>query len=118
MRFIIGGAYQGKTRYAMEKYGLTPADVADGRTAEDISGFKCINNFHQLIRRMPDIAQKLIADDPDVIIIMDEIGNGIVPLERSERIWREQVGRAGCLIAEKSETVERVICGVPVRIKP
>ena len=29
MELIIGGAFQGKLEYAMERYGLTDADVCD-----------------------------------------------------------------------------------------
>ena len=51
------------------------------------------------------------------LIIMDEIGCGIIPLEKSERLWREAVGNVGCFLAERAEGVERIICGTAVRIK-
>ena len=54
---------------------------------------------------------------PNLIIIMNEIGSGIIPLVKSERQWRELTGKTGCLLAKKAETVDRVICGIPVRIK-
>lgn len=54
---------------------------------------------------------------PDMIIIMNEIGSGIIPLEKSERKWREFTGKTGCMLAKKAETVDRVICGIPIRIK-
>jgi len=31
---------------------------------------------------------------------MDEIGNGIIPIEKSERIWREEAGKVGCYVTE------------------
>ena len=48
---------------------------------------------------------------------MNEIGCGIIPLEKSERKWREITGRAGCIIAERAETVYRVCCGIATVIK-
>ena len=48
---------------------------------------------------------------------MDEVGCGIVPVERLERDYREAVGRAGQLLAQNASQVFRVICGIPVRIK-
>lgn len=54
---------------------------------------------------------------PDCILISDEVGNGIVPLEKSERIYREETGRILILLAQKAERVERIICGLGQRLK-
>lgn len=51
------------------------------------------------------------------IVTMDEVGCGIVPLDKGERDYREAVGRAGQILAAHADTVYRMICGVPVRIK-
>lgn len=126
MRMIIGGAYQGKTRYAAEKYALTAGEIADGAeiSEEKISAFRCVNCFHLFVKKCLEngadpigAAEKILGENPSIIIIMDEIGNGIVPLEKSERIWREQVGKTGCFLAERAESVERIICGMCVKIK-
>ena len=60
---------------------------------------------------------RLLCKNPDAIVIMNEIGSGIIPLEKSERLWREQTGRAGCRIAERSDTVIRLCSGIPEAIK-
>ena len=60
---------------------------------------------------------RLLCENPDAIVIMDEIGSGIIPLEKSERLWREQTGRAGCRIAGYADTVIRLCCGIPEIIK-
>lgn len=126
MILITGGAYQGKTMYAAEKYSLDIEDIADGETIgiDGLSGYKCVKNFHILIKRLLESGedpiesvQKLVCENPDIIIIMNDIGGGIVPLERSERIWREQVGITGCFLAEQAECVERIVCGIGMRIK-
>ncbi len=106
MRLIVGGACQGKTRYAMERYG------------------SCVGGFHLKIREwMADgldplaETERFANENPDAVIVMDEIGCGIIPLDRFDRMWREQVGRAGCLLAARAVTVERVTCGIPTVIK-
>ena len=48
---------------------------------------------------------------PD-ILICDEVGSGIVPLERKDRIYREAVGRVLCAAVAKSDRVERILCGI------
>lgn len=126
MILITGGAYQGKIRYAAEKYDLDIGDIADGESVRigNISGYRCVKNFHILIKRLLDSGanpidstQKLVAKNPDIIIIMNDIGGGIIPLEKSERIWREQVGIVGCFLAGQAECVERIVCGIGMRIK-
>ena len=62
-------------------------------------------------------SQKIYEQNPDIIIISTEIGGGIVPMEKSERLWREAVGRSCCYIAAHSEKVIRMVCGIPTVIK-
>lgn len=56
-------------------------------------------------------------EKPNTIVIADEIGNGIVPLDAFEREYREQTGRAEILLAKKADEVVRVICGIGQKIK-
>lgn len=132
MRLIIGGAYQGKRAYAMEAYGIREEEMLDGAETEpelpELVGtgfrFKCIYNFHMFIKRLLEdggeplaITEKLIVGNPELIVIMDEVGNGIIPLEKSDRIWREQAGVISCFLAARAESVERIVCGLSMRIK-
>ena len=48
---------------------------------------------------------------------MDEIGCGIVPIEKTERMLRELTGQCGCIIAEHADCVIRMTCGVPAVLK-
>ena len=54
---------------------------------------------------------------PDGVIICDEVGCGVTPLDRTDREWRERVGRTCCRLAERAEAVYRVRCGLGARIK-
>ena len=58
-----------------------------------------------------------VKKNPDCIIICDEIGNGIVPMDPFERVYRERTGRILISLAENAEEVERIICGIPQKIK-
>lgn len=85
------------------------------------------NKFHFTVRKLlsrgwdqENITKALFALEnhcEKVIVISDEIGCGIVPMEKEERLWREENGRILCRIAAKAEKVERIICGIPERIK-
>lgn len=58
-----------------------------------------------------------VATHPNTILICDELGNGIVPLEKMDRIWREQTGRLMIELAKQAERVERILCGLGQRVK-
>ena len=58
-----------------------------------------------------------IKSNPDAIVICDELGNGIVPIKKQERIWREQTGRLMIELAKQAERVERILCGLGQRLK-
>ena len=64
-----------------------------------------------------EIVLQYYKEHPDCIFICDEIGNGIVPMEKQEREYRERVGRLLIRLAGEAETVERIICGMGQKIK-
>ena len=86
-----------------------------------------IDKFHYFIRAVLENKLPLqeyilkfmqfAEENPDTIVIADEIGNGIVPLDAFEREYREQTGRVEILLAKKADEVVRVICGIGQKIK-
>jgi adenosyl cobinamide kinase/adenosyl cobinamide phosphate guanylyltransferase len=52
-----------------------------------------------------------------IIIISDEIGNGIVPADAFEREYRERTGRILARLASRADEVVRILCGIEQRIK-
>ena len=58
------------------------------------------------------IIMEIISKNPEVILISDEIGYGIVPFDKEERFYRELTGRIMCEVAKKANSVERIICGI------
>ncbi len=133
MILIIGGFSQGKTEYlkSLPEYKKMMADgklpeTADGMTGSQELACKCpvILGFHQYIKQMsPDesaiqaFIDRIVLENPQAIITMDEVGGGIVPVDPEDRIYRELVGRAGQRLAKEAEQVHRVLCGIGVRIK-
>ncbi len=127
MILIIGGAYQGKLAYAKDRY---PEIVwTDGGTCGKEELLECngIFHFHKLIERMMrdgrdiksllELADRLVIKNPEIVIVTDEIGYGIVPADVFEREYRENTGRVCTALAAKAEEVYRVICGIGTKIK-
>lgn len=109
MRLYIGGAYQGQEELARREN----------------PGAELFVNFHETIRRAVlaqgeeprAFATRFCMEHPDAVIVADEVGAGVVPMEAGQRAFREAVGRALCVVAQHSEQVTRCVCGIGVRIR-
>jgi len=111
MHLIIGGFCQGKKAFAEKKFPndekweqfelFVKEQLASGSTREQIQ--------NQVLAR--------IAQQPDMTVIATALGCGIVPMDKSDRTWREVTGRILCVLAEQADAVYRVTCGIGVQIK-
>ena len=108
MILITGGLGTGRREYAQANF----------------PGMKIIEfgpeQVRQLLRSQQDpveTARKLAEDEPDAVILTQEVGCGIVPMDAFERKWREACGRCACALAEKAESVRMVICGQGIELK-
>ena len=114
MVLIIGGKAQGKLAFA--KRALNVTSWSEGVLGEE----NCVHNFQQAIRTMQSPEEEVsvwLSNHPDGVLICDEVGCGVTPLDREDRAWREKVGRICCVLAQKAEAVYRIHCGLEVRLK-
>ena len=122
MMLMVGGMSQGKLPYALRVTGLSAQDVA-----EDFAAAKekpIFYGLHTAARRAMEqgldpatLMREALAANPDLLVICDEIGCGVVPIDPFEREWRDQVGRICCDIAKDAARVERIVCGLPQLLK-
>ena len=139
MELYIGGFAQGKTEYVREKYRekkmtvwkTLPEDAEKFTADPALTDMVVVEDFHLMIRRKLEMRvdmdawfqgmvgriKELEQQGIKVVVISDEVGNGIVPMDPFEREWRECVGRRLTGLAKEAECVERVICGMGQRIK-
>ncbi len=127
MKLIIGGCAQGKLDYARERCGGKAYRVWDGRIPQDGSQAEetvIVNHLHLWVRERMEAGgdpkreiRNFLDRYPGCVIICDEIGNGIVPVEAFERAYRERTGGILRMLAKEAEEVVRVICGIGQRIK-
>ena len=105
MKLYIGGAWQGQEELARRE---NPAG-------------EIIPDFHEIMREHTqdarELAEAFCLAHQDAVVTADEVGGGIVPLDREERAWREACGRALCVLADHADQVTRVVCGIGVRLK-
>lgn len=126
MELYIGGYAQGKLQYVSNKYGIPAERISDGAVEDyrKMEGRVIYDHFHLWVRRLMEqgvdveaALEELLAAQPDAVIISDEIGCGIVPMDAFEREYREKTGRLLCAIAARADRVERIVCGIGQQIK-
>lgn len=124
MKMIIGGANQGQLAWAKSEY--QDIEWVDGKTCayEEIYIYAGIYDFQEYIKRLmreerdtSHLAKDLIEKNPNVIIVSDEIGYGLVPIDSFLRNYREQTGRICTELAAFSDRVVRVVLGIGTVIK-
>lgn len=120
IQLILGGSFQGKLSFALQLTGLSPDNVADGGSPNDWLEKPILNGIHRGIRQLLleesdpyTMVDKILDKNPNAVILCDEIGCGIVPLDPKEREYREVTGRICCILAKQAQRVIRVQCGIP-----
>ncbi len=125
MELITGGIYQGKLDYAKSEYSISDGMIFDctGNTEIDFTR-KCINNTEEFVLecvRNGRDAQTYFESNKelwkDSVIIFRDIFCGVVPVEREMRLWRDESGRLLRYLSENADSVTRLFCGVPQKIK-
>ena len=124
MILVTGGCFQGKTDYALETFKISREEAVDGKTCplEMIYTTKLLYHFHEYIRRCMEEERKLDLDElerqnPDIVLVTNELGYGVVPVDKFDRAYREKTGRVCCQVAKRASEVHRVVCGIGTVIK-
>ena len=108
MIFVTGPMFSGKRAYIKSVLNLSDEEFAE----------RAVWNVEELVSEkavtLESLAEGLASKE---IVIADEIGCGLVPLDASEREKRERAGRLACMLAERADTVIRVVCGCPQILK-
>ena len=112
---LVTGAIASGKRTFVASIGFSPADMADATL-----GAPVVFNVQDMLVRQEGVAvpEELIDELCRCkVVIVDEVGCGVHPLERAERDWREAVGRLTCKLSEHSEAQVRMVCGIPTVLK-
>ena len=126
MKLIMGGALQGKLAYATAAAELAPEEFGDGAVCgfEVLDTCRGMNHFHEYVRRylaegrsVEELPERIVQKNPEVVLVANELGCGIVPMDPFERQFREAFGRLCCRLAQEAKEVHRVICGLGTVIR-
>ena len=123
---VIGGYAQGKLAYVKQQFDLSEYEQYDRVLPVSGTGGKniLIDHLHLWVKKQLEEQQnpeqrldEFLKQCPDCILISDEIGNGIVPMDAFEREYREKTGRILIELAKQADEVVRVVCGIGQKLK-
>lgn len=132
MKLVIGGRAQGKLNYVLQHMTDENYQIYDGVFPDEGELFNLtrknewliVNHFHKWVnkelkenRNPEEELEAFLKKGVRFVIISDEIGNGIVPVDAFERDYRERTGRMLITLASQADEVVRVICGIGQKIK-
>lgn len=114
MILVVGGLASGKREFVKSFFGYTDAEMADAV----IDDRPVLYNLQNLVTAEPTQLDSLRSPLLEkALVICNEVGCGIVPIDRAERVAREATGRLCVELAEHADKVYRVTCGIGTLIK-
>lgn len=123
MILIFGGAYQGKTDYARNKFGVKDIFSCAGGAEPDFDA-ECLIGIEEFVMecvKNGTEAKEFFAGHEeewkDSVLVITDMSQGVVPTDGNLRAAREMNGRLMLYLADKAEQVHRVFCGIGKRIK-
>lgn len=113
MKLIIGGYHAGKREFTARQWGY-----AEENFSRDLQGGPLLRDAHLLLRDNPAEWQFLLPPLLEKeVVLCDEVGGGVIPLDKADREWREAVGRLTTALAAEADEVWRVCAGLGMRLK-
>lgn len=111
MKLIIGGYASGKREFVKESFRYKASEFTNiieesKPVLYDLQELDCSGG--------PEMMKQLLQKE---VIICNEMGCGLVPMEAADREKREQVGRLCIELAKEAEEVYRVYAGIGTRMK-
>ena len=124
MILIFGGAYQGKLEYAKENWNISDDEIFTCTEKLELDPDKKVYyGLEKFIyacvlegKEPKDIVSQ-IGDASGKIFIVNDISQGVVPIEADRRAWREAVGRTMLWLGKNADEIHRVFCGLGQRLK-
>ena len=124
MDIIIGGCFQGKLDYAKNKYNLNISDINDLTKEELDLSKKCLYHFEYFAYNASKNTLDTIEEIKRIesllknkIIIIDDIFEGVVPIDKEIRKYREEAAKLSAYLVKKSDTAVRIYLGIEEKLK-
>lgn len=134
MIFVFGGSFQGKKAFARERFGIKKEEelsIEEALGKNENVDLESIFDGKKLIWGLEvfckeklaqgenplEIMEKLLPWLKNKVIVVQDMSCGLVPMERSDREWRECLGRVSTMLSQEADEVYRVFCGTGIRLE-
>lgn len=144
MHFVTGGAFQGKRKWVQQVISSQQKEVVPFWSIgykEAFPDLKSIPSDHHVIviEGLEMFIRKSLTEEKDrlvwkerlhpyllwekadssrsLFIIGSEVGLGVVPMNKEDRLYRDVVGWIYQDVAEQADVVVRIWCGIPQKLK-
>ena len=96
-KLIVGGTRSGK-KERLSELGFLDSEISDGAACSLDKAFSlpALYGLHMLVRRLMkseadpvQVVRKGLQEGAVRVVVCDEIGCGVIPMDRFERDWRE-----------------------------
>ncbi|MBM7557117.1 bifunctional adenosylcobinamide kinase/adenosylcobinamide-phosphate guanylyltransferase [Halanaerobacter jeridensis] len=91
--------------------------LADEELDEDEYEFAAQQREEEIMTELEKIIAQVEEKDLTLVVVSNEVGQGLVPSYQAGRIYRDVVGRANQFLAAKADEVYITYAGLPVEIK-
>ncbi len=81
------------------------------------SDVSALDPFAALASRIDELVAAVASSSRDVVLVTNEVGQGIVPATASGRLFRDEMGVLNLRVAAACDEVWLVTAGIPQRIK-
>lgn len=113
MILVLGASGAGKREFARS---LGYKD--DEMSCRIESAAPVLYGLEEIVRADPESSEALLEQlCLREMVLCCEVGSGVIPDNRADRVFREATGRLCVLLAKRAEAVVRVVAGIPVAIK-
>ena len=118
MILIFGGAYQGKLNYAKANFNVdTIWDCSAGAVPNFEADCICgIEGYVMECAKSGEDPRKCLEENRDLwqdsVLVVTDTSQGVVPIDRTVREFREMNGRLLLWLAGEADRVIRVFCGI------
>ena len=116
MILVVGGIASGKCAF-VQSLGYPEDEISPSLE----SAAPVLVDVQEVLRTLPagsdipTLAERIAACKRVVVLV--DVGSGIVPLDPDERAWRDRVGSLARELAARADAVVRMVCGIPSYLK-
>jgi adenosylcobinamide kinase/adenosylcobinamide-phosphate guanylyltransferase len=72
----------------------------------------------KLVDEISELVECINQVDASFIIVTNEVGTGLVPANKVGRLYRDLLGKANQILAQRADKIYLMVAGLPLPIKP